>query len=204
MEYNTGNYDKYMTSNPLKKKMVNNLNSRIIGIMGKLLSKPEKVYRILDAGCGEGFISNLIFNNFRNVEITGLEYTSEAVRIARSMNNKINYLQGDIYKMPFEDSSFDMVICTEVLEHLESPLDALRELHRVSENEILLTVPEEPWFCLGNLAVLKNVSRLGNPEDHINHWTYRRFVKYVKTCLGGGIYLCSKSFPWTVVLYKKH
>lgn len=75
------------------------------------------------------------------------------------MNPSVEHIQGDITRMPFCDHSFDIVICTEVLEHLEKPGAALKELKRVAKKFILITVPHEPWFCLGNLLVLKNVSR---------------------------------------------
>lgn len=191
VQYNPGNYEKYMTKNPLKRKMVERLNEKIVNYIERLCTEinKEKV-KILDAGCGEGFISDLIDRNVENVQITGLEYTEEALKIARQMNQNITLIQGDIYSMPFEDHAFDIVLCTEVLEHLEKPDLALQELARVAEYTVFLTVPDEPWFCMGNLLALKNVSRLGNPIDHINHWTYRGFAKYIadkNICsIGGG------------------
>lgn len=120
--------------------------------------------------------------------------------------------------MPFENAAFDIVICSEVLEHLQYPGRALRELARVSGNMLLLTVPNEPWFCLGNLFALKNIQRFGNPIGHINHWTYRGFVKYINALFsdrykksakgvpimfGGGYSESTRSFPWTIVLMRK-
>lgn len=202
-EYNTGNYDKYMSKNPLKRMMVNRLNERVLCIIRQAAGNEKRTYKILDAGCGEGFITSLIFDNFTNVEITGLEYTPEAVAQARKRNGHISFIQGDVCHMPFEDGAFDLVICMEVLEHLERPDAALKELSRVSKNEVLLTVPDEPWFCLGNLLVLKNVKRFGNPIDHRNHWTYHKFIKYVKKFLPEGGCFGQKSFPWSIVVYKK-
>lgn len=205
MQYNPGNYEKYMTKNRLKRKMVERLNEKIVNHIKCLCAEvgKEKV-KILDAGCGEGFISDLIYRNVENVQITGLEYTEEALKIARQMNENITFVQGDIYQMPFEDNAFDIVLCTEVLEHLEKPDLALQELARVAQHVVFLTVPNEPWFCMGNLLALKNVSRLGNPIDHINHWTYRSFVKYItkqNICLAGK--QGETSFPWTIMICKK-
>jgi len=73
-----------------------------------------------------------------------------------------------------------MVLCTEVLEHLENPEKGLKELIRVSSKYILLSVPNEPFFMLENLVRLKNVSRLGNDIEHINHWTFFGFRKFLK------------------------
>lgn len=203
--YNTGNYDKYCSKNFLKRWMVTRLNSKILNLLTECINKitieEKRTVKILDAGCGEGFISNLIFSNIPNVEIVGLEYTNEALKIARTLNKEITYIQGDIYQMPFQKKAFDIVLCTEVLEHLSKPEDALKELVRVTDSFLLLTVPNEPWFCLGNLLVLKNITRLGNPADHINHWTLKKFKSFTKKHLGYNIFYTS-SFPWSVALFK--
>ncbi len=64
MQYNPGNYEKYMTKNPLKRKMVERLNKKIVGYVQQICEQirekdKDKVVKILDAGCGEGFITEL-------------------------------------------------------------------------------------------------------------------------------------------------
>lgn len=120
------------------------------------------------------------------------------------MNPDLTCVQGSIYRMPFEDNEFGIVICTEVLEHLKYPEMALKELNRCvgGGGYLLLTVPNEPWFCLGNLMALKNVSRFGNPIDHINHWTFRGFQKFTGKYLAGNCTF-DKSFPWSIAIWKK-
>lgn len=218
MQYDRGNLDKYRSRNPIKQFLIKKLDRKILFILNKLVSDKKRVYHILDAGCGEGFLTDLIYKNFKNVEITGLECVQEALDIAKRMNDKICFQQGNIYRMPYEDSAFDIVICSEVLEHLQHPNRALRELERVSGIALLLTVPDEPWFCLGNLLALKNIQSLGNPAGHINHWTYSGFVRYidsifsnrykklargVPTWCGGGYLESARSFPWIMVLVQK-
>lgn len=208
IKYNSGNYDKYNSKNPLKRWMIDRLNTKIFG--GGVFCEFVRKYRnnaapvrILDAGCGEGFISNLMYEKIENAEIVGLEYTSEALDIARKQNGKITYIQGDICNMPFEKVSFDVVVCMEVLEHLREPEKALRELQRVCRGLLVISVPNEPWFCMGNLLALKNVSRFGNPIDHINHWTFGGFKKLIKRLLVNDVSF-DKSFPWSIAFYINH
>lgn len=95
-----------------------------------------------------------------------------------------------------------MVCCTEVLEHLPDPAKAVAELLRVADKYVVLSVPNEPWFCLGNLISGKNISRLGNPVDHINHYTGRGFVKFLRQC--GAVKI--KTFNclvWTIAVVEK-
>lgn len=203
--YDPGNYAKYASRNPLKQKVVSRLNARIILQLKSMLSalhsrSPKQKIKILDAGCGEGFIDRLILDLITppDTSLTGLEYTREALEIARQMNPEVTYIQGDITAMPFADKSFDIVICTEVLEHLEKPELAIKEIARVCKTDILLTVPHEPWFCLCNLATLHNILTLGNTPGHLNHWTIsslRHFCKQHTQCID---WQFTSSFPWTM------
>ncbi|MCI9045970.1 MAG: methyltransferase domain-containing protein [Hungatella sp.] len=205
VQYNSGNYDKYMSRNLLKRSMVKRLNKKIvsnISEMAKNIGTENVKLKILDAGCGEGFITDLLYHNLENAEFTGVDFTEEALVIAQQINKRIHFVQGDIYEMPFEDLSFDIVICTEVLEHLEDPEKAVLELKRLAREYILLTVPNEPWFCMGNLIALKNVSRWGNPVDHINHWTFGAFKRFVSIRLGGA-FRFDRSFPWSIAEWRR-
>jgi len=180
-QWNKGNYNKYHSKNPLKRYMVHRLNSQLITLVQQYvreIAKDKNIVKILDVGCGEGFISGLVQAHCKNVEITGVDYAKEALDIARSLNRDITFIEGSIYQIPFEEKSFDIVLCTEVLEHLQNPVEAATELQRVAKRYLLVTVPEEPWFCVGNILALKNVFRLGNPIDHINHWTFRGFKRF--------------------------
>src|SRR3972149_6124254 len=79
--------------------------------------------RLIDIGCGMKPYENLL-----------APYVSEHVGVDHkdSIHNRSNVdLVGTAYKIPVEDGSFNAVICTAVLEHLEEPEQALRECHRV-------------------------------------------------------------------------
>ena len=78
-----------MTKNPLKRKMVKRLNKKIVGYVQQICEQIEgkdkdKVVKILDAGCGEGFITDLLARNVENVELIGLEYTKRSDRYCKS------------------------------------------------------------------------------------------------------------------------
>lgn len=77
----------------------------------------------------------------------------------------------------------------------------MKELIRVSKKYLVLSVPQEPLFMMGNLLRGKNVKRLGNDIEHINHWSNRGFVRFV------GKYLKVKQnitpLPWTLLVTEK-
>ena len=85
---------------------------------------------VLDVGCGLGLLKNYLdIDNSKVNKYIGLD-----------VDGKID-VHGSVYDLPFKDEIFDTVVMSEVLEHLEHPLDALREVKRVCKSRIILTVP---------------------------------------------------------------
>jgi 2-polyprenyl-6-hydroxyphenyl methylase/3-demethylubiquinone-9 3-methyltransferase len=88
---------------------------------------------VLDAGCGGGFTSE--FLAARGAKVTGLDASAAAIDVARRHSAHaglaINYTTGSITELPFADSSFDAVVCVDVLEHVPGWRQALAEFHRV-------------------------------------------------------------------------
>jgi len=99
---------------------------------------PQDVTSILDAGCGDGRITNRLIPQYSKV--VGLESSREALR-----NVKTEKLLGSVDSLPFPDKSFDLVLCCEVLEHLPFEVypRARSELQRVADKYILVSVPYE-------------------------------------------------------------
>ena len=94
--------------------------------------------RVLDVGCGEGRHTH--GSALETVSVVGLDADRDRLRSARdgfeaavadAAATNPSFLQGDAYDLPFPDGAFDVVICSEVLEHLEAVERAVAELDRV-------------------------------------------------------------------------
>ena len=133
--------------------------------------------------------------------ITGMDINRAELGIAQHLNPDGNVVVGDIHMLPFSDNQFDLVVCTEVLEHLEHPHPAIAELLRVSAHTLLLSVPREPYFRLGNLFSGHYVSAWGNYPDHRQVWTKAQFVHEVSRFMT--VRQVWTPFPWTIVLGQK-
>lgn len=192
----TDNYRKHTSKNPLQKFLINNFLNTVLKEARKV--KPRS---ILDVGCGEGFILENLRKNNIGKELVGIDFSESAIQIGKKMHPNLDLKPGTIYHIPFKDKSFDLVICSEVLEHLNHPEKAMEELERVTRNNCIISVPHEPWFMLANFLRGKNISRWGNDIEHVQHWSKKGINqitgKYFKVAL------LKNPFPWTLLVAKK-
>jgi len=194
---NTTNFEKHAkTWNPISRFFLNNFSTVLLGELKKL--KPES---ILDVGCGEGFTLNKLQEAKIGKRLEGIEYMDDAIQLGKKMHPTLTIKKGDIYKLPYKADTFDLVICSEVMEHLENPEEALAELKRVSKKYVALSVPNEPLFTIQRILRGKNVLKLGDHPEHIQHWTSGQFKKFV----GKHFKIVSDNtpLPWTLVIAKK-
>lgn len=193
----TTNFEKHSSKNPLQQMLLNNYYKEFFRmLMGK------KIDSVLDAGAGEGITLRKIKDKEIGKKHEGIEYMDEAIEIGKKVNPDITIKKGNIYDLPYKDETFDLVICTEVLEHLDEPKKALQELRRVSKKYLILSVPNEPWFTFQRIARGKNLLKLGAHPEHVQHWTSVQFTKFVRS---NKLKIKEKKLPfaWTLVLAQK-
>jgi len=126
----------------------------------------------LDAGCGEGETLARLDCLPRD-GTAAIDLSEQAVGHTRNRTPWASASVASVTDLPFDDESFDLVLCLEVLEHLANPGAALDELARVSRGDVVVSTPHEPWFQLGSLLRGKYLSGLGNHPEHLNHWNRR-------------------------------
>ncbi|MEJ7730216.1 MAG: methyltransferase domain-containing protein [Polyangiaceae bacterium] len=163
---------KYRARNPLKRMLI----KRFVRAMHGLFLEAGPVRSVLEVGVGEGFLSGYLSEKLPEVEMWGVDILESDLRLLSEKFPRIKAQQGSIYDLGALGRTFDLVVCAEVLEHLERPEEAVAELSRVARRA-LVSVPHEPWFMLSNLASGKNVTRLGNDVEHINHFSPRSLSK---------------------------
>ncbi len=191
------NFAKHTNKNPIQKFLIKNYYSSLISLV-----KPLSAKSILDAGCGEGFTMNKILKSGVGRKIEGIEYSKDAIEYGKKLFPDLKFVQGTVYELPYKNNSFDLVVCTEVLEHLGDPTKALKEMLRVSRKYLIISVPNEPFFMISNFLRGKNLSRLGNDEGHINHWGVVGLKKYLNQN-DVKIKKVNLPFPWILILGEK-
>lgn len=185
----SSNERKYQTANPLVRHLLESFLKRVVA--GVQAARPQS---ILDAGCGEGLLLERVVSAVPAATAAGFDFSGAAVMRARDRVPGVDLREARIEAVPWPDRSFDVVMCCEVLEHLADPLTALRELSRVCRGTLILSVPHEPWFRLGNLARGKYAGTWGNHPEHIQHWNPASFRVFCEEAVD--VRSVETSFPW--------
>ncbi len=116
-----------------------------IGIMNKAALRSGS--EILDAGCGIGGSSRLIAKEFGFL-VTGIDLTDPFIRTAQFLtegtllSDQVHFYQGSILGMPFENSSFDAILCQHVLVNIREKQNLFKEFHRVLKHNGKLILHE--------------------------------------------------------------
>jgi SAM-dependent methyltransferase len=192
-----GNLQKYYNPNPIQLWLID----RFLRCAGEMVRGLD-VGAVLDVGCAEGFvIRHLEQEEGLHIHSTGVDIDYAALLRGRSISPRMCRALGDICRLPFSDEWFDLVICTEVLEHLPNPQKGLRELRRVTRRYCLLSVPHEPLFRMLNLLRAKHIQHWGNDPEHLQNWTPSQFCRFAESEFK--IVAMRRSLPWTVLLVEK-
>ena len=112
--------------------------------------------KVLDVGCGTGFLSQL----YPNFDITGIDISDEMLK-----RNPHQWLKAPAEAIPFPDATFDWVVCRSLLHHLERPEVGLKEMARVLK-------PGGKWVCWEpNLSVFNDwIRKLSKLTKRFSHW----------------------------------
>jgi ubiquinone/menaquinone biosynthesis C-methylase UbiE len=187
---------KYRDLNPISKYLVTNFFQSLRELF-ILVNAPT----ILDVGCGEGMVLKSMEDLMSDIQCSAIDLDPKEIEDAKKNVEFCDFKVGSIYEIPFEDNFASLVFCTEVLEHMDEPEKALDELHRVTKEYAILSVPNEPLWRTLNMVRLKYWKDFGNTPDHKNHWSSNSFKRFI-----GSRFEIVKELnpiPWNCVLCKK-
>jgi 2-polyprenyl-3-methyl-5-hydroxy-6-metoxy-1,4-benzoquinol methylase len=193
------NYDKYGSKNPIVRWMMSGFNNSLSEMVEK--ATPKTIHEV---GCGEGYwVMQWIQQGF---EARGSDFSSQIIDIARSNAEEKGisqdiFTQRSIYDLDPKNDSADLIVCSEVFEHLEYPEEGLKALQKVVENNLILSVPREPVWCTLNMARGKYIPNLGNTPGHIQHWSRSSFINIVSKYFD--VIETKTPLPWTILLCRK-
>jgi ubiquinone/menaquinone biosynthesis C-methylase UbiE len=127
---------------------------------------------IVDVGGGEGYTAFLIKSLLHTDQVVNADISPAACQRASDIFHLPSEIQ-DITKLTFSGNSFDVVVCSETLEHIPDYQQALSELIRVARLGVVITIPHEPP------QIIEKSKTQSVPGDHIHAFTAASF-NYLK------------------------
>lgn len=139
-----------------------------------LCKELEGMNSVLDVGCGRCSILYRVKEIIKKRGYwVGLDFYEPYIIESRNLFIHDHYVLGDARNLPFPSKSFDCVVASEIIEHLEKQdgLKMLQEMERVARQKIILTTPNGFWPTYAGPK--------DNPkEKHISGWRKNDFQKY--------------------------
>jgi len=134
--------------------------SRLEAVVAFLESSKSEPRMILDVGCGPMFMAYPLLQRSTS-QYVGVDILSSAAlrKYKHTFKNlgmgSLEVIRASAQSLPFRNGTFDLLLCLDVLEHLEEPKKASAEMNRTAESgaSILVSLPLENW--------LQKLSRIG-------------------------------------------
>jgi len=191
-------YDKYGSRNPIVKMMMKGFSSALEALVSK--ARPLTLHEV---GCGEGYW--VLRWNRLGIEARGTDFSPTVIAMARQ--NAVSqglspslFEPRSIYQLERVRDGADLVVCCEVLEHLECPDIGLRELNKITERYLIVSVPREPLWRVLNLARGRYIRQWGNTPGHIQHFSKSTLCLMVSEYFD--IEEVRSPLPWIMLLCK--
>ena len=149
----------------------------------RLFTMIEEGDHILDIGCADGRLTEIIGKQARAKRLFGLELSPIGIKLAADRGIQMIRYDIDGYDLPYEPSCFDMVICTDVIEHIINTFHLLEEIYRVLRSGgclILSTQNMASWYNRILLLMGKLPLTLESNEREIIDKPFGRLTGHVR------------------------
>lgn len=150
-------------------------------ILGLISGSPQK---ILDVGCASGWFLSRLSKAFPKAECFGIDIYDKAIAYGKKLYPHITFRIADAHAIPFKDETFDLAICTEVLEHVNDPKSALLEIKRVLKKGGFAIIELDSGSILFSIVwFLWRRFRGGVwTHAHLHSFTVKKLEKMILSC----------------------
>lgn len=140
---------------------------------------PRRVESLLDIGCGTGILYEVLREEGFQGRYIGTDLSEDMLDIGRKRHPGIDLRRMDAERLDFPDRSFEVTLMRSLLHHVPHPVEAIREMERVTRQTVVLSEPHRNILTEVPRSLAKRFTDHFD-EDH-THFTRHQFEMFVRT-----------------------
>jgi len=181
-------YNAHVLKKPYETYRFDCITKKILSALPK-----KKGLKVLDVGCGTGeFTFSVLSKILEKPKLVGTDFSKGMIDVCKKNFPEFSFKVMDIQDLTFKDSTFDVVLSRQMLEHVPNPLKAVKEMHRVLKPGGTLILSTPSWF--GPIAPFYFAKKATGTMQPIDNWwtpfnlkrTFRKAgfknVKFTSVC----------------------
>ena len=195
-------YDKYGSRNPVVRTLMRGFRRGLEAFVDR--AAPASIHEV---GCGEGYWGLRWAR--RGIPYRGTDFSAGVIDYARANARCAGvdpnvFSVRSVYDLTPDADAADLVVCCEVLEHLDDPRAALARLEAAAGRHLILSVPREPLWRVLNVLRGAYLLDIGNTPGHVQHWSRRAFARFVADAAPAFEVVDHRApLPWTLLLCQR-
>ncbi len=137
---------------------------------------------ILDVGSASGWFLSQLSILYPKAKCSGVDVYKDAISYGKQIYSSLRLIHTDAHTLPLDNNSFDVVVCTEVLEHVEDPERVLQEIKRVLKPEGVAVIEMDTGNLLFRLVWYwwTNIRRGVWRDSHIHAFNTQKLESMIK------------------------
>lgn len=190
-------YQDGVKNNLLQKLWHTRKLAKVIRLINEVDKEPKS---ILDVGCSSGWFLSQLSLCYPRAKMTGVDIYKSSIEYGKHLYPSMHLLCADAHKMPFADKTFDVIVCTEVLEHVLKPEQVLQEIRRVLKPDGIAIIEMDTGNFLFRLIWhwWTNIRRGVWRDSHIHAFNTEKLESIIKR--NGFLITKKQIFNWTMAV----
>lgn len=135
------------------------------GVVLKIV-KESHSKNLLDVGCGTGKVLSELKKYNSKIKLSGIDLSENMLSIAKkNLDDKVELKVGDSENLPWNDNTFDTILCTDSFHHYPNPEKVIKEMKRVLKKEGKVIIAD-PWMIMPLRVITNIMLRYSNSGDY--------------------------------------
>lgn len=199
--------DEYSEEDPYTFDLTNKFHSSrveaTLELMEVAFNDHRFPIRVLDMGCGKGYITCEIQKRYPLSEISGLDYSLSAIQFAVQNNPKIDFIAANAYNPPYLKDYFDIIICNNLWEHVPDPLFLLKAIRRITKPGGFVIISTPSRYRIQNIFrfILGKPIRLIS-DYHVTEYSVGQIIEQLRYGKYEVVRIPRKSIPIEIKTFK--